>query len=136
MPADGLVAQGIHADRGLREVFDLRDKVGGVVRASWLGVCPELVELAHEAELGLFVEGVTQHHERRPPLQGLQAHRAVDEDHTGRVLCQIGGVAFNHVVHAVGNALLKDKPDARVLYLHAEQFISDVVKNYQRKTFD
>jgi chromosomal replication initiator protein len=23
-----------------------------------------------------------------------------------------------------------------VLYLHAEQFISDVVKNYQRKTFD
>jgi chromosomal replication initiator protein len=32
--------------------------------------------------------------------------------------------------------LLKDKPDARVLYLHAEQFISDVVKNYQRKTFD
>jgi len=36
----------------------------------------------------------------------------------------------------VGNALLKDRPDARVLYLHAEQFISDVVKNYQRKTFD
>ena len=23
-----------------------------------------------------------------------------------------------------------------MLYLHAEQFISDVVKNYQRKTFD
>jgi chromosomal replication initiator protein len=36
----------------------------------------------------------------------------------------------------VGNALLRDRPDARVLYLHAEQFISDVVKNYQRKTFD
>jgi chromosomal replication initiator protein len=36
----------------------------------------------------------------------------------------------------VGNALLKDRPDARILYLHAEQFISDVVKNYQRKTFD
>src|SRR4029078_6116090 len=41
-----------------------------------------------------------------------------------------------HLVHAVGNALLKDKPNARVQYLHAEQFISDVVKNYQRKTFD
>ena len=36
----------------------------------------------------------------------------------------------------MGNALLKDNPHARVLYLHAEQFISDVVKNYQRKTFD
>jgi chromosomal replication initiator protein len=46
------------------------------------------------------------------------------------------GLGKTHLVHAVGNALLRDNPDARVLYLHAEQFISDVVKNYQRKTFD
>jgi len=46
------------------------------------------------------------------------------------------GLGKTHLIHAVGNALLKDRPDARVLYLHAEQFITDVVKNYQRKTFD
>jgi chromosomal replication initiator protein len=46
------------------------------------------------------------------------------------------GLGKTHLVHAVGNALLRDRPDARVLYLHAEAFISDVVKNYQRKTFD
>jgi chromosomal replication initiator protein len=46
------------------------------------------------------------------------------------------GLGKTHLVHAVGNALLKDRPEARVLYLHAEQFISDVVRNYQRKTFD
>ncbi|MDH3459542.1 MAG: chromosomal replication initiator protein DnaA [Burkholderiaceae bacterium] len=46
------------------------------------------------------------------------------------------GLGKTHLVHAVGNALLANQPDARVLYLHAEQFISDVVKNYQRKTFD
>jgi len=46
------------------------------------------------------------------------------------------GLGKTHLVHAVGNALLKDNPNARILYLHAEQFISDVVKNYQRKTFD
>ena len=46
------------------------------------------------------------------------------------------GLGKTHLVHAVGNALLHDRPDARVLYLHAEQFISDVVKNYQRKTID
>ena len=46
------------------------------------------------------------------------------------------GLGKTHLVHAVGHALLHDRPDARVLYLHAEQFISDVVKNYQRKTFD
>jgi len=46
------------------------------------------------------------------------------------------GLGKTHLIHAVGNALLADRPDSRVLYLHAEQFISDVVRNYQRKTFD
>ena len=46
------------------------------------------------------------------------------------------GLGKTHLIHAVGNALLADRPNARILYLHAEQFISDVVKNYQRKTFD
>jgi len=46
------------------------------------------------------------------------------------------GLGKTHLIHAVGNALLGDRPDARVLYLHADQFITDVVKNYQRKTFD
>ena len=46
------------------------------------------------------------------------------------------GLGKTHLIHAVGNALLADRPDARVLYLHAEQFITDVVRNYQRKTFD
>jgi chromosomal replication initiator protein len=46
------------------------------------------------------------------------------------------GLGKTHLIHAVGNALLQDRPGAKVLYLHAEQFISDVVKNYQRKTFD
>ena len=46
------------------------------------------------------------------------------------------GLGKTHLIHAVGNALLVDRPDARILYLHAEQFITDVVKNYQRKTFD
>ncbi len=46
------------------------------------------------------------------------------------------GLGKTHLVHAVGNALLAQRPDAKVLYIHAEQFVSDVVKAYQRKTFD
>jgi chromosomal replication initiator protein len=65
-------------------------------------------------------------------------HVAGNPGHMYNPLFIYGGVGLGktHLVHAVGNALLKDRPDARVLYLHAEQFISDVVKNYQRKTFD
>ncbi|MGA0571979.1 chromosomal replication initiator protein DnaA [Variovorax sp. VNK109] len=46
------------------------------------------------------------------------------------------GLGKTHLMHAVGNRLLADRADAKVLYIHAEQFVSDVVKAYQRKTFD
>ena len=46
------------------------------------------------------------------------------------------GLGKTHLLHAIGNQLLSNKPEAKVLYIHAEQFVSDVVKAYQRKTFD
>ena len=46
------------------------------------------------------------------------------------------GLGKTHLMHAIGNKLLDDRPNAKVLYIHAEQFVSDVVKAYQRKTFD
>ena len=46
------------------------------------------------------------------------------------------GLGKTHLVQAVGNALLAERPGARIRYLQAEQFVSEVVKAYQRKTFD
>ncbi len=46
------------------------------------------------------------------------------------------GVGKTHLMHAIGNQLLGDRPESKVLYIHAEQFVSDVVKSYQRKAFD
>ena len=46
------------------------------------------------------------------------------------------GLGKTHLVHAVGNSILARKPDARVRYIHAEQYVSDVVRAYQRKAFD
>jgi chromosomal replication initiator protein len=46
------------------------------------------------------------------------------------------GLGKTHLVHAVGNALLARKPGALVRYIHAEQYVSDVVRAYQRKAFD
>ncbi|WP_084690531.1 chromosomal replication initiator protein DnaA [Comamonas granuli] len=65
-------------------------------------------------------------------------HVASTPGHMYNPLFIYGGVGLGktHLVHAVGNKLLQDRPDAKVLYIHAEQFVSDVVKSYQRKTFD
>lgn len=46
------------------------------------------------------------------------------------------GLGKTHLMHAIGNRLVQDRPQAKVLYIHAEQFVTDVVKAYQRKTFD
>ena len=46
------------------------------------------------------------------------------------------GLGKTHLMHAVGNQLVAERPGAKVLYIHAEQFVTDVVKAYQRKTFD
>jgi len=46
------------------------------------------------------------------------------------------GLGKTHLIHAIGNAMVARKEGARVRYIHAEQFVSDVVKAYQRKAFD
>ncbi|MGF6769617.1 chromosomal replication initiator protein [Paraburkholderia sp. GAS199] len=46
------------------------------------------------------------------------------------------GLGKTHLIHAIGNQLLMDKAGARIRYIHAEQYVSDVVKAYQRKAFD
>ena len=46
------------------------------------------------------------------------------------------GLGKTHLIHAVGNAILARRPAAKVRYIHAEQYVSDVVRAYQRKAFD
>ncbi len=46
------------------------------------------------------------------------------------------GLGKTHLMQAVGNALLARQPGARIRYLQAEQFVSEVVRAYQRKTFE
>jgi len=46
------------------------------------------------------------------------------------------GLGKTHLVHAIGNALIAKRQSARVRYVHADQYVSDVVKAYQKKAFD
>jgi chromosomal replication initiator protein len=46
------------------------------------------------------------------------------------------GLGKTHLIQAVGDYVLAHNPAARVRYLHAAQYISDVVRAYQQKSFD
>ena len=41
------------------------------------------------------------------------------------------GLGKTHLMHAIGNAILKNNPEAKVLYLHSERFVADMVKALQ-----
>ena len=41
------------------------------------------------------------------------------------------GLGKTHLMHAVGNAMRRRNPDAKIVYLHSERFVADMVKALQ-----
>ncbi len=46
------------------------------------------------------------------------------------------GLGKTHLIQAVGQQVLTNNPGARVRYMHSERYVQDVMKAYQRKSFD
>ena len=46
------------------------------------------------------------------------------------------GLGKTHLLHAIGNLVQQRIPESRIRYIHAEQYVSDVVRAYQHKAFD
>ena len=46
------------------------------------------------------------------------------------------GLGKTHLIHAIGNHLHARASDSKIRYIHAEQYVSDVVRAYQHKAFD
>jgi len=46
------------------------------------------------------------------------------------------GLGKTHLLHAVGNIILSNTPSARVIYLHSEAFVAEMVKALQNNTID
>lgn len=46
------------------------------------------------------------------------------------------GLGKTHLMHAIGNTILKNNPEAKVLYLHSERFVADMVKALQTNSIN
>ena len=46
------------------------------------------------------------------------------------------GLGKTHLMHAVGNHLLQKNPNAKVIYLHSERFVADMVKALQNNAIN
>ena len=75
-----------------------------------------------------FVEGKSNH-------VALAASKQVASNPRGdyNPLFIYGGVGLGktHLMHAVGNEILKNEPNKRIVYVHSEKFVSDMVKALQ-----
>lgn len=46
------------------------------------------------------------------------------------------GLGKTHLMHAIGNQILTQNPDAKVVYLHSERFVADMIKALQHNAID
>lgn len=46
------------------------------------------------------------------------------------------GLGKTHLMHAIGNTILRNNPDAKILYLHSERFVADMVKALQTNSIN
>ena len=46
------------------------------------------------------------------------------------------GLGKTHLLHAVGNGILLNKPDAKIAYMHSERFVQDMVRALQNNAIE
>lgn len=80
-----------------------------------------------------FIEGKSNQFAR---AAALQVAEKPGDSYNPLFLYGSVGLGKTHLMHAVGNELLKKNPKARVLYIHSDKFVADMVKAYQLKALD
>ena len=99
----------------------------------------EMLSLAYQTNLNFnfnfnnFVEGKSNQLAKGAAIQVAE--------NTGKAynpLFLYGGVGLGktHLMHAIGNLICKNKENARVIYLHSERFVADMVRAFQNNTIN
>ncbi|MBL4833530.1 MAG: chromosomal replication initiator protein DnaA [Pseudomonas sp.] len=131
MPRTQVVAQGFQPEQGQRSRVE-EDDPRPPQRADQGG--PSSPVIKHTSYLNRsftfenFVEGKSNQLARAAAWQV-----ADNPKHGYNPLFLYGGVGLGktHLMHAVGNHLLKRNPAAKIVYLHSERFVADMVKALQ-----
>ncbi len=92
----------------------------------------DATSLNPEFSFNAFVSGKANQLARAAGLQ------VADHPTSYNPLFVYGGVGLGktHLIQAIGNKILAQNPAAKIRYIHAETYVSDVVRAYQHKAFD
>ncbi len=89
--------------------------------------------LKPEFTFDTFVEGKSNQLAR---AASLQVSNNPGSGYNPLFICGGVGLGKTHLMQAVGNRILASKPEARVVYLHSERFVADMVKALQHNTIN
>lgn len=80
-----------------------------------------------------FVEGKSNQLAR---AASLQVSENAGKAYNPLFICGGVGLGKTHLMHAVGNLILENRPAAKVVYLHSERFVADMVKALQHNAIN
>ncbi len=85
-----------------------------------------------------FVEGKCNMLARAASLQIVETISEGGSNNNYNPFLIYGGVGLGktHLIHALGNIIMSDNPDSRVIYLHSERFVQEMITALQNKTID
>ena len=80
-----------------------------------------------------FVEGKSNQLAR---AASLQVSENPGKAYNPLFICGGVGLGKTHLMHAVGNLILADRPHSKAVYLHSERFVADMVKALQHNAIN
>ncbi|WP_394754443.1 chromosomal replication initiator protein DnaA [Crenothrix sp.] len=79
-----------------------------------------------------FVEGKSN---QLAKAASLQVSENIGKAYNPLLIYGSSGLGKTHIMHAMGNAVLKRNPSARIVYLNSEKFVQDMVRALQKNSF-
>ncbi|MCW8932114.1 MAG: chromosomal replication initiator protein DnaA [Gammaproteobacteria bacterium] len=94
--------------------------------------------LNKEMSFDTFVEGKCNMLARAASLQIVETISEGTSNNNYNPFLIYGGVGLGktHLIHALGNIIMSDNPDSKVIYLHSERFVQEMITALQNKTID
>ncbi len=126
------------SDGSFTSVINHAVKVSGVSSATQANIKKYQSALNKEMSFDNFVEGKCNMLARAAALQIVETINEGGSNNNYNPFLIYGGVGLGktHLIHALGNTIIAENPSSRVIYLHSERFVQEMITALQNKTID
>ncbi len=125
-------------DGSFTSVINHASKVSGESSATQANIKKYQSALNKEMSFDTFVEGKCNMLARAAALQIVETINEGGSNNNYNPFLIYGGVGLGktHLIHALGNIIMAENPSSRVIYLHSERFVQEMITALQNKTID